>query len=124
MGFSLKKIYKLFIIAILVVGCFFVLIKPWESKAQNTALLNFTGKVTNTDGTEVADGNYDFVFRLYDAPTGGSQQWTETLSSSTRFSGAIAGVASSSDGIIYTYSGASATSTFQIGQYLTNASTS
>lgn len=45
--------------------------------------INFQGRVANTDGTNVADGNYDFVFRLYKASSGGSAQWTETWNSGT-----------------------------------------
>jgi hypothetical protein len=46
--------------------------------------INFQGKVTNTNGTNVADGSYTFVFKLYtqQAP-GGSAIWTETKSLTT-----------------------------------------
>lgn len=40
--------------------------------------INFQGKVVNKDGTNVADGQYTFVFKLYDASSGGSNPWTET----------------------------------------------
>lgn len=40
--------------------------------------INFQGKVVNKDGTNVADGQYTFVFKLYDASSGGSNLWTET----------------------------------------------
>jgi hypothetical protein len=41
--------------------------------------INFQGKVVNADGTNVANGNYNFVFNLYSqqAP-GGTAIWTET----------------------------------------------
>ncbi|KXK10228.1 MAG: hypothetical protein UZ22_OP11002000873 [Microgenomates bacterium OLB23] len=45
--------------------------------------INFQGKVTNLNGTNVTDGNYDFVFRLYKASSGGVAQWTETWNSGT-----------------------------------------
>ena len=45
--------------------------------------INFQGKVVNSDGTNVTDGNYDFVFRLYKASSGGTSQWTETWNSGT-----------------------------------------
>lgn len=92
--------------------------------AQTDNLINFTGKVTNTDGSELSDGNYDFVFTLYDDPTSGSALWTETLSSSTRFSATISAASSTANGITYTYTGEGATTTFQIGQYLSLSSTS
>ena len=40
--------------------------------------INFQGKVVNRDGTNVADGQYTFVFKLWDASSGGSNPWTET----------------------------------------------
>ena len=40
--------------------------------------INFQGKVVNKDGTNVADGQYTFVFNLYDAAGGGANPWTET----------------------------------------------
>lgn len=94
-----------------------------KAMAQIGTLINFAGKVTNLDGSELADGVYDFRFRLYDAPTGGNLLWTENLTSATRFSGTIASVSTVADGIRYGYSGASATSTFRIGQYLSLSST-
>ena len=41
--------------------------------------INYQGKLTNAAGATVADGLYDMEFVLYDAPTGGSVLWTETL---------------------------------------------
>src|SRR5579864_1386717 len=38
----------------------------------STTVINFQGKVVNADGTNVADGNYNFDFVLYDDPTLGS----------------------------------------------------
>ena len=40
--------------------------------------INFQGKVVNKDGTNVSDGQYTFVFKLYDAASGGANPWTET----------------------------------------------
>lgn len=42
--------------------------------------INFQGKVVNSDGTNVADGEYTFVFRLYNVASGGTHMWTETQS--------------------------------------------
>lgn len=42
--------------------------------------INFQGKVTNPNGTNVTDGSYSFVFSLYTAASGGSATWTETVS--------------------------------------------
>lgn len=40
--------------------------------------INFQGKVVNKDGTNIADGQYTFVFKLWDGPSGGANPWTET----------------------------------------------
>jgi hypothetical protein len=45
--------------------------------------INFQGKVVNTYGTNVSDGNYNMIFELYDASAAGSQLWTETWNSGT-----------------------------------------
>ncbi len=40
--------------------------------------ISFQGKVVNINGTNVTNGNYNFVFRIYTVDTGGSPIWTET----------------------------------------------
>ncbi len=45
--------------------------------------ISFQGKVVNTNGTNVANGNYDFVFQLYTVSSGGTNIWTETWNSGT-----------------------------------------
>lgn len=40
--------------------------------------INFQGKVVNDDGTNVADGNYDFEFTIYTVASAGTPIWTET----------------------------------------------
>lgn len=39
--------------------------------------INFQGKVVNSNGTNVTDGEYTFVFRIYNVSTGGTHLWTE-----------------------------------------------
>ena len=114
-----QKIYSLLVLTVLVTGIF-VFTANHKVQAQADALLKFEGKVTNTDGTELADGNYDFNFNLYDSATGGASLWSEDLTAATRFSASISLVGSSADGIVYTYNGESATTTLRLGQYLTN----
>ena len=92
-------------------------------RAAVNPLLNFVGKVTNIDGTEVADGNYDFSFALYTQPTGGGAIWSEDLTASSSFAGQISNAAVQANGIRYTYTGATATGTIRIGQYLTDSDT-
>ena len=38
----------------------------------------FQGKVVNANGTNVADGNYSFTFKLYSVSSGGTSLWGET----------------------------------------------
>ncbi len=40
--------------------------------------LNYQGRLTQPTGAAVADGSYQATFRIFDAPTGGNQLWTET----------------------------------------------
>jgi len=40
--------------------------------------INFQGKVTNPNGTNVTNGSYTFVFKLYTVSSGGVATWTET----------------------------------------------
>ncbi len=46
-------------------------------------MINFQGKVVNTNGTNVADGSYTFVFKLYSVSSGGSAIWTESKTLTT-----------------------------------------
>ncbi|MEI6690994.1 MAG: LamG domain-containing protein, partial [bacterium] len=47
--------------------------------------INFQGKIVNkTSGTNVIDGNYDFVFKLYNSATGGTAVWTESRTGSNQ----------------------------------------
>ncbi len=42
--------------------------------------INFQGKVVNSNGTNVTDGSYTFVFKLYSVSSGGAAIWTESKS--------------------------------------------
>ncbi len=42
--------------------------------------ISFQGKVVNSNGTNVTNGSYTFVFRLYDVDTAGTHIWTESKS--------------------------------------------
>jgi len=48
--------------------------------AQIPHLINYQGKLTDTDGNPVSDGTYSIVFRIYDADSGGNLLWEETQS--------------------------------------------
>lgn len=65
---------------IVVVGVAFFAVAPHTEAAINPQI-NFQGKLTNPDGTNVVDGTYSIVFGIYSASSGGSAIWTETQSS-------------------------------------------
>lgn len=75
-----------FILAVILVlaGGFFVFQDQALAAAGINKQINFQGKVVNTDGTNVANGNYNFNFRIYtqQAP-GGSVIWSELNKSLT-----------------------------------------
>src|SRR6201995_5600826 len=46
--------------------------------AANPTTISFQGKVVNSNGTNVTDGSYGFVFKLYTVSSGGTAVWTES----------------------------------------------
>lgn len=54
-----------------------------KSYATINQQINFQGRIVNTDGTNVTDGTYSFVFSIYTVSTAGSAVWTETQSLAT-----------------------------------------
>lgn len=45
--------------------------------------INYSGSLTDTGGSPVADGQYDVEFNIYTVPTGGTALWTETWNAAT-----------------------------------------
>ncbi len=119
MNKSVKQ-FIYFLIAFFIVISFLL---PNNSNAQVNQSFNFTGKVTNTDGSEISDGVYDFSFALYTQPSGGTAIWSEVINATSSFSANISSGVAGSDTVIYTYASANATSTLRVGQYLSNSST-
>jgi len=80
---QIQKLSLTFAIALTMLGGFFA--------TQNNALaavginkqINFQGKVTNSDGTNVATGSYNFNFRIYTVSSGGAAIWSELSKSLT-----------------------------------------
>lgn len=62
------------------------IVSGWADQTQAAAginkQINFQGKVVNGNGTNVANGSYNFVFKIYDDPSLGGvhELWTETKS--------------------------------------------
>jgi hypothetical protein len=63
---------------------FVVIFSAFGLQAQAAAginkQINFQGKVVNSNGTNVTNGSYSFVFKMYTVSSGGSATWTETKS--------------------------------------------
>ena len=94
-----------------------------SNAALNEELI-FQGKLQNSDGTNVSDGSYNMVFKIYTVAEGGTEVYTETWSDSTTFASTI------NDGTPplttdtypepFTYTDDASESTLQEGQTLYN----
>jgi hypothetical protein len=72
-----KRLWKIAVLVLLVTA----VAAGWRlpaAHASNPGTISFQGKVTNANGTNVTDGSYPFVFKLYGASSGGTALWTET----------------------------------------------
>jgi hypothetical protein len=87
-----KQILKMVLLFLLGLGCLGLFsLHPKTVLAANPTTINFQGKVVNSDGTNVTNGSYTFIFRLYDnsSPTltgtcsGNAQCWWEETDSIT-----------------------------------------
>ncbi|MEP7162243.1 MAG: hypothetical protein ABI747_00555, partial [Candidatus Moraniibacteriota bacterium] len=72
-----KSILSFFAFSFLAVGFVGIAHKTFAATGINKQI-SFQGKVVNNDGTNVANGNYDFVFKIYSVSSAGSPIWTET----------------------------------------------
>jgi N-acetylneuraminic acid mutarotase len=72
-----KKIISLFFVIFLALVVFAI---SNVSQASINSQINFQGKLTNPDGTNVTNGNYSIDFSIYTVSSGGSSTWTETQS--------------------------------------------
>ena len=80
MGFSVLRRVKL-LAAPLLIGVFFLLCTVPQAHAAINQQINFQGKLTNPDGTNVTNGTYSILFSIYTVASGGVAVWTETQSS-------------------------------------------
>ncbi|MFZ6022612.1 MAG: hypothetical protein ACOYT9_04065 [Patescibacteria group bacterium] len=51
-----------------------------QVRAATTDTISFQSKLTNTDGTNISNGTYNFRFRMYSVSSGGTSHWTEDRS--------------------------------------------
>ncbi|MFO0781923.1 MAG: hypothetical protein U0524_03485, partial [Candidatus Saccharimonadales bacterium] len=79
-GVSLRsRIILLATVAAILIGIVgSIALKPQHTTAAVSDNLNFQARLENSDGSIVADGNYNVRFKLYNAPTGGSSLWGES----------------------------------------------
>lgn len=76
----MREKYKHLIVCFGIVAFFagLALLAPTKTEAAINSQINFQGKLTNPDGTNVTDGTYSIVFSIYTVPSGGAAVWTET----------------------------------------------
>ena len=53
-------------------------------------LMNFQGRLAKPDGTPLPDGTHQVIFSLWNAPSGGVQQWSQTFPALATRNGAFA----------------------------------
>lgn len=70
-------------LTIILFGLFSSLFWPQKAVATINRQINFQGKLTNPDGTNVSDGSRTMVFSIYTVSSGGAAVWTESKSVST-----------------------------------------
>jgi hypothetical protein len=76
-----KAVVRFFAIVLLVVQVL-VLVPLQPVQAAINPQIPFSGSLKDSGGTAVDDANYDIVFRLYSAASGGSALWTGTHTAS------------------------------------------
>jgi hypothetical protein len=64
-GYFRRRILLIPVWVAVLAAAFFATQSPKPVLAANPTTINFQGKVTNPNGTNVSDGTYSFVFRLY-----------------------------------------------------------
>lgn len=100
---------------------FYFLFSPTLTSAAGiNEIINFQGKVANNNGTNVTDGTYDFVFKIYNgASSSATTLFTESWISAALFSSTMS-AAPSSGGESLTYSSNTNESSLKVGQILWN----
>lgn len=110
----------------LIICCtFFIGISARVSAAAGiNQVITFQGKVVNSNGTNVTDGMYDFVFKLYNGAASGSVNlFTESWTAAALWSSTMT-TAPASAGESLVYGTDTNESTIKVGQILTNTTKS
>src|SRR3712207_9326013 len=71
-----------------------LLIFASDARAAQTVpyRMNFQGRLTNSSGSVMPDGLYNVKFRIYDASSAGTLQWSEEDRKSTRLNSSHANI--------------------------------
>ena len=77
----IKFNFKIIFGTVFLVSAVFCLFFYFSAKASINKQVNYQGKLTDGNNWAVADGNYNMVFKIYDAVTGGNLLWTGTHTS-------------------------------------------
>ncbi len=77
-----KAVWKSLYLVPIFLAVFFLsfYVQTHHTQAAINPFINFQGKLTNPDGTNLTNGSYSIVFSLYTVASGGSNVWTETKS--------------------------------------------
>jgi len=111
---------KLFKLTSFIFLLYLSLVTPIFAATGVNQTLTFQGKVVNSDGTNVTDGVYDFVFTIYDsAASTGSSQFTESWTSAALYSSTMS-TAPSASGESLIYSSNTNEASLKVGQTLWN----
>lgn len=75
------RLTTFFVVSLLaLLSAYFAFTTPAHALQTIPYKMNFQGKLTNPSGIPLASGTYNMKFRIFDATTGGTQQWTEQRS--------------------------------------------
>lgn len=80
------RTYRFLFAAIIFLSFFVTMITGFTTYAAQTVpyKINFRGSLNTSANSPVADGLYNMTFRLYDASTGGTLQWSEVRATTNR----------------------------------------
>src|SRR5262245_25315246 len=68
-----------------------VALSPVQAQvAAAPSLMNFQGRLAKPDGAPVANGTYSVRFSLWDAASGGTEKWNQTINNVTVNNGTFA----------------------------------
>jgi hypothetical protein len=77
--FAIRLMFQLAVLTVLFSAVFaFFPAKSVSALTTVPTKMNFQGRLVTASGSVVTDGTYNMKFRIYNAASGGAQQWSET----------------------------------------------